>query len=140
MKDIPSHDNAPRKAGAPAERPPRSRKRLWIVALLLLVGMAVLAWFRVGMLDLPPVPRGLTLETAGLANLQQMKQLNALIWSEPQSGSGSQNAAVLSKLRDWSRTESRPAAAEMPALAWTTCAGASGSIRTTWCWPMPTAW
>ena len=97
MKDIPSHDNAPRKAGAPAERPPRSRKRLWIVALLLLVGMAVLAWFRVGMLDLPPVPRGLTLETAGLANLQQMKQLNALIWSEPQSGSGSQNAAVPSE-------------------------------------------
>jgi len=97
MTNAPRHHAAPRKASVPAARPPRSRKVLWIAALLVIVGMAVLAWFRVGMLDLPPVPRGLTLETAGLANLQQMKQLNALIWSEPQSGSGSQNPAVLSE-------------------------------------------
>jgi tetratricopeptide (TPR) repeat protein len=97
MTDAPIHNAAPSPAEALAERPPRSRKVLWIVALLLIVGMAALAWFRVGMLDLPAVPGGLTLKTAGLADLQQMKQLNALIWSEAQSGSDSQNAAVLSE-------------------------------------------
>ena len=84
MTDTPSHTAAPSKADTPSEGPPRSRKVLWIVALLLIVGTAVLAWYRVGMLDLPTVPGGLTLEAAGLANLEQMKQLNALIWSAPQ--------------------------------------------------------
>src|ERR1017187_1446060 len=93
MTDAPSHSVATRKTDAPAKGSPRSRKELWLVALLLIGGTAMLAWFRVGMLDLPAVPRGLTLETAGLADLQHMKQLNALIWSEPQSGSDSLNAA-----------------------------------------------
>src|SRR5664279_5516902 len=95
MTDASIHDAAPTTGASPPAGPPRSRKVLWIVALLLLVGTAVLAWFRVGMLDLPAVPRGLTLKTAGLADLQQMKELNALIWSEPQSGSSSSNAGVL---------------------------------------------
>ena len=95
MSHTPSQTAAQSKADTSTEGPPRSRKVLWIVALLLIVGMAVLAWFRVGMLDLPTVPGGLTLEAAGLANLEQMKQLNALIWSAPQSGSGSSNTAVL---------------------------------------------
>jgi tetratricopeptide (TPR) repeat protein len=95
MTDAPIHDAAPGKAEALAQGPPWSRKALWIVALLLIAGMAVLAWFRVGMLDLPAVPGGLTLVTAGLADLQQMKRLNALIWSEPQSGSNSPKAGVL---------------------------------------------
>jgi hypothetical protein len=97
MTDAPIHNSVPGNADVPAARPPRSRKVLWITALLVVMGLAVLAWFRVGMLDLPPVPRGLTLETAGLADLQKMKELNALIWSEPQSRSGSRNAAVLSE-------------------------------------------
>src|ERR1035438_3036470 len=95
MTSAPSDTTAPNAADTPAEGPPRSRKMLWIIALLLIVGTAVLAWYRVGMLDLPAVPPGLTLETAGLANLEQMKQLNALIWSEPQSGAASPNTAVL---------------------------------------------
>src|ERR1035441_2694201 len=95
MTGSPSHTAAPSKADTPVGGPPRSRKVLCIVALLLVVGSAVLAWYRVGILDLPAVPRGLTLEAAGLANLEQMKQLNALIWYEPQSRSGSTNTAVL---------------------------------------------
>src|ERR1017187_7572275 len=95
MTDAPSDTTAPSKANTPAQGSSRSRKVLWIIALLLIVGTAVLAWYRVGMLDLAAVPRGLTLEAAGLANLQQMKQLNALIWSAPQSGSSSGNAEVL---------------------------------------------
>jgi tetratricopeptide (TPR) repeat protein len=70
-----------------------------IVALTLLAATAVFAWFRVGMLDLPAVPTGLTLGSAGLADLQQMKQLNTFIWSEPALGSdrtpGFSEAAVL---------------------------------------------
>src|ERR1019366_1220678 len=93
MTDVPSNSATPRRAEAPAEGAPRSRRVLWIAALLLIGGTAMLAWFRVGMLDLPGVPSGLTLEAAGLADLQQMKLLNARIWSEPQSGSGSLNAA-----------------------------------------------
>src|ERR1017187_793636 len=95
MTDAPSHSVATRKTDAPAKGSPRSRKGLWLVALLLIGGTAMLAWFRVGMLDLPAVPRGLTLETAGLADLQHMKQLNALIWSESQFGSGSMTAGVV---------------------------------------------
>ena len=93
--------SAGRRAEPPSFRAKRSRKVLWVVALLLFVGTAVLAWFRVGMLDLPAVPGGLTLETAGLANLQPMKQLNALIWSEPQSGSGSKDAGALPEAARW---------------------------------------
>ena len=70
MTDAPIHNAAPSQAKALAEGPPRPRKVLWIVALLLIVGMAVLAWFRVGMLDLPAVPGGLTLKTAGLRILE----------------------------------------------------------------------
>jgi tetratricopeptide (TPR) repeat protein len=95
MSDTPRHNAAPSKADTPAEGSLRPRKVGWIVVVLLMVGTAVLAWFRVGMLDLPTVPAGLTLETAGLADLQRMKQLNALIWSEAQSGSSSRNAGVL---------------------------------------------
>src|ERR1035437_396094 len=101
MTDTPSHTAAPSKADTSSEGPPQSRKVLWSIALLLIVGTAMLAWYRVGMLDLPAVPRGLTLEAAGLADLEQMKQLNALIWSEPQSGSGSQNAGVLPEAARW---------------------------------------
>src|ERR1035438_1646228 len=112
MTDTPSYTAAPSKADTPAEGPPRSRKVLWSIALLLIAGTAVLAWYRVGMLDLPAVPRGLTLEAAGLADLQQMKQLNALIWSAPQSGSASSNTAVLPEAARWCRVGSRLAVAE----------------------------
>ena len=95
MPEAPIHNTAPSQADALTKRLPQSRKVFWIVGLLVIAGVAVLAWFRVGMLDLPAVPGGLTLKTAGLADLQQMKELNALIWSEPQSGSSSPNAGAL---------------------------------------------
>ena len=74
---------------APAAKNPRAgthifRKPGWGTALILLAALAAFAWFRTGMLDLPPVPANLTLEAAGLSGLEQMKQLNELIWSAPQ--------------------------------------------------------
>ncbi len=63
-----------------------SRKRWWSVALILLLALATFAWLRTGMLDLPAVPANLTLEATGLSGLEQMKQLNELIWSAPPSG------------------------------------------------------
>src|ERR1022692_308766 len=62
-----------------------TRKLWWSVALVLLLALAAFAWFRTGMLDLPAVPANLTLDAAGLSGLQQMKELNELIWSSPQS-------------------------------------------------------
>jgi len=56
-------------------------KPLWFAGIILLTGVGVLAWIRGGMLALPDVPGDLTLEAAGLAQLQQMKELNAAIWS-----------------------------------------------------------
>ena len=61
------------------------RKFYWSVALILFLVLATFAWFRAGLLDLPAVPANLTLEAAGLSGLDQMKQLNDLIWSAPQS-------------------------------------------------------
>jgi tetratricopeptide (TPR) repeat protein len=65
----------------------RPRKLFWSVALILFLALAAFAWFRAGLLDLPAAPANLTLETAGLAGLDQMKQLNDLIWSAPQTNS-----------------------------------------------------
>lgn len=73
-----------------------SRKFRWIAAVVAVAAIAVLAWLRVGMLDLPAVPPRLTLEASGLAELEKMKQLNARIWSEP-SGTDSTNAFTLSE-------------------------------------------
>jgi tetratricopeptide (TPR) repeat protein len=77
------------------QTPARSRKLWWVVTILI-AATAVFAWYRVGMLDLPSVPGSLTLEAAGLADLERMKQLNALIWSEPRAGAEPQNATTLS--------------------------------------------
>jgi tetratricopeptide (TPR) repeat protein len=55
------------------------------LGLVLFVALALVAWLRTGMLDLPAVPANLTFEDSGLAGLGQMKQLNDLIWSAPQS-------------------------------------------------------
>lgn len=97
MTDALHPNAAPRKTDAPVEASPRPRRVAWIVALALIAGTALVAWLRVGMLDLPAVPAGLTLQSAGLADLQQMRELNARIWSEPQSGSTSPNAGVLTQ-------------------------------------------
>jgi tetratricopeptide (TPR) repeat protein len=67
-----------------------SRRLGWSIALILLAALAVVAWLRAGMLDLPAVPANLTLEAAGLSGLEQRKQLNQLIWSAPQAGQQAQ--------------------------------------------------
>jgi tetratricopeptide (TPR) repeat protein len=84
----------------PVEKAPatgkRSSRKLWkCIALVSVVLLAALAWFRVGMLDLPAVPANITLEEAGLSGLEQMKQLNEQIWSAPQSGPPATEAAAL---------------------------------------------
>ena len=61
---------------------PHSPRLWWPVVGLLIVAVAIAAWRRGGLLDLPSVPAGLTLEASGLANLEQMKQLNASVWAE----------------------------------------------------------
>lgn len=71
-------------------------RHAWVVAGLLMAAIATLAWLRVGMLDLPTVPAGLTVEAAGLSQLEQMKVLNRLIWSEPGVPAEPQNTTVLS--------------------------------------------
>ncbi len=73
------------------------RKLRWSLVAVLLSALAALAWFRAGMLDLPAVPANLTLDAAGLSGLEQMKQLNELIWSAPQMGRESQKAPGLSE-------------------------------------------
>jgi hypothetical protein len=84
------------QAPVPARGHSRSRRVWWLSALLLVAGVAVFAWLRVGMLDLPAVPAGLTLEAAGLAGLERMKQLDTQIWSEPRTGAQPQTVPVLS--------------------------------------------
>lgn len=79
------------KYAAPRQRP-RPPKSWWLAGLLLIATTALFGWFRVGMLDLPAVPAGVTLEASGLAGLAEMKQLDRFIWSESHSGSGAQKA------------------------------------------------
>lgn len=74
-----------------------SQRRWWIVALILFVAVAAFAWSRTGMLDLPAVPANITLEATGLSGLEQMKQLNELIWSAPQSSHNSQKSPALTE-------------------------------------------
>ena len=48
---------------------PTWMRRRWPVILILLAGITAFAWYRVGMLDLPAVPAGLTAEGSGLVDL-----------------------------------------------------------------------
>lgn len=50
-----------------------------VLAALTLVVIAALAWMRGGMLNLPEVPPGLTLESSGLADLQAMRTVDEFI-------------------------------------------------------------
>ena len=71
------------------------RKLFWLGAFALLA-LGTVAWLRTGMLDLPSVPRSVTRESAGLAGLDQMKMLNAAIWSDsPQAVQSLSRGAAL---------------------------------------------
>jgi len=60
----------------------RAGRWWWALGALVAVATAVFAWSRVGMLNLPAVPADLTAEAAGLAELEEMKLLDAAVWSE----------------------------------------------------------
>jgi hypothetical protein len=53
----------------------RRRGGLWLAGALMVVTGAF-AWWRVGLLDLPPVPAGVTADSAGLAHLDAMRALD----------------------------------------------------------------
>ncbi len=73
----------------------KSRRKLWLcVAAVLLLALGAFAWSRSGFLDLPSTPSGLTIEKTGLANLEEMKQLNAQI-SDTNSNAKLTRAAAL---------------------------------------------
>lgn len=57
----------------------KTRKAIWAAAMVLIAVSAVVAWSRVGVLDLPPVPKGLTLDDAGLADLASLMQVDAYV-------------------------------------------------------------
>jgi hypothetical protein len=74
---------------------PKPRRALWFSAAgLLLLALGAFAWSRSGLLDLPSIPSGLSVEKTGLANLEEMKQLNAEI-AETNSTSKLNPAAAL---------------------------------------------
>ena len=73
-----------RRDGPQRREVPRSR-RLWgALAILAVVAVGGFAWMRVGMLDLPSVPSNVTPETAGLGDLEKMRQLDEAIWAKSQ--------------------------------------------------------
>lgn len=49
---------------------------VWLVIALVAAGLGAFAWSRVGLLDLPNVPRDLALDATGLGKLESMKQLD----------------------------------------------------------------
>jgi hypothetical protein len=60
--------------------PKNRRTRFWLLALVVLFAVtAVVAWSRVGMLNLPAPPDGLTFEDAGFAGLKDMQAVDHLI-------------------------------------------------------------
>lgn len=54
--------------------------RLWhIVVVLGVMTAGAVAWFRVGLLDLPSVPAGTTLESSGLSRLAELRELDRFV-------------------------------------------------------------
>lgn len=58
-----------------------TRTRLALLLSVPIAALGLFAWWRVGALDLPPAPPGVTLESAGLARLPQQKALHDYLWS-----------------------------------------------------------
>src|ERR1043166_1560070 len=79
-----AHDPRPAAHSSSPGQRNRNRKTWWIVGILVLA-LGVFAWVRVGILDLPSVPSGLTQAAAGLSGLEEMKKLDTLIWSMSES-------------------------------------------------------
>ncbi len=57
--------------------------RTRVILILAVFVIVVLAWTRVGMLNLPPVPGGVTTDVAGLAKLAEFRQLDELVRRSP---------------------------------------------------------
>lgn len=70
-----------------------ARAELWILVVIAVAGVAVAAWSRVGLLDLPSAPSGITADASGLARLEYlhtvdeaMRQAIASQWQRLSSG------------------------------------------------------
>lgn len=62
--------------------PPKNRFRRWgAMGLVLIAATAVVAWTRAGLLDLPSAPSNLTPDSAGLAQLEELKRMDEWIRS-----------------------------------------------------------
>lgn len=68
--------------GAPA-RKRLALMRTWGLVGVVFLAIAVLAWTRVGMLNLPAVPKGVTLESSGLAGLSDLHRLDEILRATP---------------------------------------------------------
>lgn len=64
---------------APAQSSLRVRKPALALGLVAIVALAILGWFRVGLLDLPRVSSSITPESAGLSDLEALARLDAYI-------------------------------------------------------------
>ncbi len=71
----------------------RRKSRLWIVVPPLVALLAVAAYLRGGVLDLPAVARGITAEGAGLAGLEEMGRLDGFLRGPASPSSGYSPAA-----------------------------------------------
>ena len=56
-----------------------TRRRLVVIALIAVAFLGVIAWWRVGLLDLPGVPSSVTVQFAGLDSLPQLAALDQRI-------------------------------------------------------------
>jgi len=66
------------------------------LVVIAIIGLAVIAWWRVGLLDLPSVPSDLTLQESGLAELEAMKATDDFLrTSVAQSAPGESPGAKL---------------------------------------------
>jgi tetratricopeptide (TPR) repeat protein len=57
-------------------------RRAWLLLLPAVIVLGVVAYLRGGVLDLPAAPRGVTVESSGLAGLEDMRRLDAFLRGE----------------------------------------------------------
>lgn len=70
------------------------RRLLYLGAGLLLAGLVAVAWARMGALGLPSVPSSVTLESAGLVGLDEMRLLDRRVCGDPGEGLGTLSEAA----------------------------------------------
>lgn len=76
-----------------------ARVTIWLPGVVLFVGVAAVAWLRVGLLDLPGVPRGVTVSAAGLADLPALATEDLAFRTDVPDATITDPPAVLNTLR-----------------------------------------